>query len=79
MVNVIVLFAKIEEAKSIKNLLVRHGINVTQVCTTGAQAAQADMDLLLDPGNEALLLFLLLLHLGYEPVGFCFLLTMQYL
>ena len=41
MVNVIVLFAKIEEAKSIKNLLVRHGINVTQVCTTGAQAAQA--------------------------------------
>lgn len=41
MVNVIVLFAKIEEAKSIKNLLVRNGINVTKVCTTGAQAAHA--------------------------------------
>lgn len=41
MVNVIVLFGKIEEAKSIKNLLIRNGINVTKVCTTGAQAAQA--------------------------------------
>ena len=41
MVNVIVLFAKTEEAKSIKNLLVRNGIGVTTVCTTGAQAAQA--------------------------------------
>lgn len=41
MVNVIVLFAKIEEARSIKNLLLRNGINVTKVCTTGAQAAHA--------------------------------------
>ncbi len=41
MVNVIVLFAKIEEARSIKNLLIRNGINVTKVCTTGAQAAHA--------------------------------------
>jgi len=41
LVNVIVLFAKIEEGKSIKNLLIRNGINVTKVCTTGAQAAQA--------------------------------------
>lgn len=41
MVNVIVLFGRIEEAKSIKNLLIRNGINVTKVCTTGAQAAQA--------------------------------------
>lgn len=40
MVNVIVLFSKLEEAKSIKNLLVRNGIDVTDVCTTGAQAAQ---------------------------------------
>lgn len=44
MVNVIVLFPRIDEAKSIKNLLIRNGINVTQVCTTGAQAAHvADM------------------------------------
>ncbi|MBP3327084.1 MAG: ANTAR domain-containing protein [Coprococcus sp.] len=40
MVNVIVLFPKIDEARSIKNLLIRNGINVTKVCTTGAQAAQ---------------------------------------
>ena len=41
MVNVIIVFPKIEEAKSIKNLLIRNGISVTKVCTTGAQAAQA--------------------------------------
>lgn len=41
MVNVIVLFPRIEEAKSIKNLLIRNGISVTNVCTTGAQAVQA--------------------------------------
>lgn len=39
-VNVIVLFAKIEEGRSIRNLLVKNGIDVTKVCTTGAQAAQ---------------------------------------
>ncbi|MGN0394201.1 MAG: ANTAR domain-containing response regulator [Coprococcus sp.] len=44
MVNVIVLFSKIEEAKSIKNLLVRNGISVVKICTTGAQAAQAADD-----------------------------------
>ncbi len=43
MTNVIVLFPKIEEAKSVRNLLVRHGFQVPAVCTTGAQAlAQAD-------------------------------------
>ena len=41
MVNVIVVFPKIEEAKSVKNLLVRNGISVAKVCTTGSQAAQA--------------------------------------
>ena len=34
MVNVIIVFPKIEEAKSIKNLLIRNGISVTKVCTT---------------------------------------------
>ena len=44
MTNVIVLFPKIEEAKSVRNLLVRHGFRVPAVCTTGAQAlAQADI------------------------------------
>ncbi|MBO5278589.1 MAG: ANTAR domain-containing protein [Lachnospiraceae bacterium] len=38
MVNVIVVFPKIEDAKGIRNLLVRNGFHVTAVCTTGAQA-----------------------------------------
>lgn len=38
MTNVIVLFPKIEDAKNIRNLLVRHGFHVTAVCVTGAQA-----------------------------------------
>lgn len=38
MVNVIVVFPKIEGAKNIRNLLVRYGFTVPAVCTTGAQA-----------------------------------------
>lgn len=32
------VFAKIEDAKSIKNILVKNGFSVTAVCTSGAQA-----------------------------------------
>lgn len=43
MTNMIVLFPKIEDAKHIRNLLVRRGFQVSAVCTTGAQAlASAD-------------------------------------
>ena len=43
MTNVIVVFPKIDDAKSIKNLLVRNGFHVVGVCTTGIQAiSQAD-------------------------------------
>ncbi|BFL48470.1 ANTAR domain-containing protein [Lactonifactor longoviformis] len=38
MSNMIVLFPKQEDGKNIRNLLVRHGYEVTAVCTTGAQA-----------------------------------------
>lgn len=38
MTNIIVAFAKIEDAKSIKNILVKSGFGVTAVCTSGAQA-----------------------------------------
>ena len=38
MVNVIVALPKLEEAKTIKNILVRSGFRVASVCTTGAQA-----------------------------------------
>lgn len=43
MTNIIVVLPKLEEAKSVKNLLVRGGFQVTGICTTGAQAInQAD-------------------------------------
>lgn len=45
MVNIIVAFPKIEVAKNIRNLLVRSGIEVTYVCTTGAQVTLAVDDL----------------------------------
>lgn len=38
MTNIIVVFAKIEDAKSVKNILVKNGFSVTAVCTSGAQA-----------------------------------------
>lgn len=43
MTNIIVAFPKLEDAKNIKNLLVRNGFPVAAVCTTGSQAiSQAD-------------------------------------
>ncbi len=41
MTNIIVLFPKIEDAKNIKNLFVRHGFQVSAVCTSGAQTIQS--------------------------------------
>lgn len=38
MTNIIVALPKLEDAKGIKNVLVRNGFQVTCVCTTGAQA-----------------------------------------
>ena len=38
MINVIVVFPKAEEAKGIRGLLTRNGVNVIAACTTGAQA-----------------------------------------
>lgn len=38
MVNVFVVLPKLEEAKTIKNILVRSGFQVTGICSTGAQA-----------------------------------------
>lgn len=43
MTNIIVVLPKLEDAKNIKNILVRNGFQVTGICTTGAQAlSQAD-------------------------------------
>jgi response regulator NasT len=36
--NIIVAFSRIEDAKSIKNILVKNGMSVAAVCTSGAQA-----------------------------------------
>lgn len=38
MTNIIVVFPKAEEGRSIRSLLVRNGFTVNAVCTTGAQA-----------------------------------------
>lgn len=38
MTNIIVVLPKLEDAKGIKNVLVRGGFQVSGVCTTGAQA-----------------------------------------
>lgn len=45
MISVIVVFPKLEEAKSIKNLLVRNGIDVLAACTTAAQVINLTDDL----------------------------------
>lgn len=45
MISVIVVFPKLEEAKSIKNLLVRNGIDVMTACTTAAQVINLTDDL----------------------------------
>ena len=37
MTNIIVVFARIEDAKRIKNILIKNGFGVTAVCTSGAQ------------------------------------------
>ena len=41
MINVIVVFPRAEDAKSIRNLLVRNGYKVSAVCVNGAQALAA--------------------------------------
>lgn len=38
MTGIVIVFPKIEDARSIKNILVRNGYSVIAVCTTGAQA-----------------------------------------
>ena len=40
LISIIVVFPKIENARSIKSILVRSGYEVSAVCTTGAQALQ---------------------------------------
>lgn len=43
MTNILIVFPRIEDAKSIRNLLVKSGYRVAGVCSTGAQAiSQAD-------------------------------------
>ncbi len=43
MTNILIAFPKMEDAKSIKNLLVKNGYHVAGICCTGAQAiSQAD-------------------------------------
>ncbi|BCN29987.1 ANTAR domain-containing response regulator [Anaeromicropila herbilytica] len=45
MVNIIIAFPKIEDAKNIRNVLVRNSFDVRAVCTTGAQVVSLANDL----------------------------------
>ena len=45
MTGIVVVFPRMEDAKGIKNLLVRSGFSVYAVCTTGAQAVNSVEDL----------------------------------
>jgi len=45
MQNIIVAFAKVEDAANFKKILIRSGLNVAVVCTSGAQALSAMEDL----------------------------------
>ncbi|MDO4941369.1 MAG: ANTAR domain-containing protein [Lachnospiraceae bacterium] len=45
MINIIVLFPKPSDAKNIRNILVRSGIDVTAVCTAGSQVISRFNDL----------------------------------
>ncbi len=45
MANVIVAFSRPEDARSIKNILVKSGFHVVAVCTSGAQAIASAEDL----------------------------------
>ena len=38
--NIIVAFPRQEDAKCIKNLLVRHGFSVNYICTSGSQVLE---------------------------------------
>lgn len=40
MIQIVVVFPKLEDAKNIRNLLVRNGYQVAGVCTSGAQVLQ---------------------------------------
>ena len=43
MTNIIVALPRLDDAKGLKNVLVRNGFQVAGICTTGAQAvSQAD-------------------------------------
>ena len=45
MTNIIVVLPKLEEAKGVKNILVRSGFQVTGICTTGTERRYCDLQL----------------------------------
>lgn len=45
MTNVIVVFSKLEDAKSIRNILMKNGFHVVAVCTSGSQVLSCADDL----------------------------------
>jgi response regulator NasT len=51
MINIIVVLPKLEDAKSVKGILIKNGFQVTAVCTTGSQALS-----LLDELNDGIVI-----------------------
>ena len=77
MISIVIVFPKLENAKSIKNILVRSGYEVSAVCTTGAQALQVLNNL--DGGivicGSRFMDMMYTELLGYLPEGFQMLLV----
>lgn len=67
MANVIVAFSKPEDAKNIKNILIRNGFQVTAVCSSGAQALARAGDL----GSGILVCGCRLADMMYDELGEC--------
>lgn len=67
MVNVIVAFSKTEDAKNIKNILMRSGFQVSAVCSSGAQALARAGDL----GSGILVCGYRLADMQFDEVSEC--------
>lgn len=67
MINVIVAFSKAEDAKNIKNILMRNGFQVSAVCSSGAQALARAGDL----GSGILVCGYRLLDMQFDELSEC--------
>lgn len=67
MTSIIIAFPKLEDAKGIKNLLIRNGFPVAAICTTGGQALGHTADY----GNGIILCSYKLADMMYDELHAC--------